>query len=149
MANKPVIKINSNPNPAPAKGSYKLSTEAVRDRAERNSEVHEHYGITPKKEVVKVNSNPKPVSEEYKFKQNVAAWERAQGSVTFDKTQGKAMPSKQTIKINTNPVPTRTSGLSGVSGKLGGQHAGGHGASLGGMSGMDLGGGGSFSRENM
>ena len=37
--------------------------------------------------------------------------------------------------------PVRTSGLQGVSGKLGGQHAGGHGVSLGGID-EPLGGGG-------
>ena len=63
-----------------------------------------------------------------------------------------AIQSNSVKKIN--PVPTRTSGLSGVSGVLGGQHAGGHSdvagareargsGELGGMSGIDLGGGGS------
>ena len=80
--------------------------------------------------------------------------ERSKNINTDGAARARAMEAKlkasSNVKvINTNPVPTRTSGLSGVSGKLGGQHAGGHGASLGGMSGMDLGGGGSFSRENM
>ena len=80
--------------------------------------------------------------------------ERSKNINTDGAARARAMEAKlkasSNVKvINSNPVPTRTSGLSGVSGKLGGQHAGGHGASLGGMSGMDLGGGGSFSRENM
>jgi hypothetical protein len=50
--------------------------------------------------------------------------------------------------IAAREVAVRRSGLSGVAGKLGGQHAGGQGAGLGsgelgGMSGIDLGGGGS------
>jgi hypothetical protein len=52
----------------------------------------------------------------------------------------------ETLAIQKNSVkvvpPTRTSGLRGVSGKLGGQHAGGHGASLGGGIESNFGGGG-------
>lgn len=52
----------------------------------------------------------------------------------------------ETLAIQKNSVkvvpPTRTSGLSGVSGKLGGQHAGGQGASLGGGIESNFGGGG-------
>jgi hypothetical protein len=52
----------------------------------------------------------------------------------------------ETLAIQKNSVkvvpPTRTSGLKGVSGKLGGQHAGGHGASLGGGIESNFGGGG-------
>ena len=49
---------------------------------------------------------------------------------------------KAIIKVDSNPVPVRSSGLSGVSGKLGGQHAGGQGASLGGGIESNYGGGG-------
>ena len=57
------------------------------------------------------------------------------------KISGSIRDLKKAIEIAKN-VETRTSGLSGVSGKLGGQHAGGQGASLGGGIESNYGGGG-------
>lgn len=98
MADKPVIKINSNPNTTPAKGNKAASFASQEYAAEYYHEVvAPHYG----------HDTSTPV-----------------------------------VKINSNPVPVRRSGLSGVSGKLGGQHAGGQGASLGGGIESNYGGGG-------
>ena len=102
------------------------------------------------KPVIKVNSNPNTTPAKGNKAASFASQEHA--AEYYHEVVAPHYghdTSTPVVKINSNPVPTRTSGLSGVSGKLGGQHAGGHGASLGGMSGMDLGGGGSFSRENM
>lgn len=116
---KQTIKVNSNPNTTPAKGMKGPTDSSIRGRGPGKYD----WG-----------------HNEFSSKEGTGPY----GEPTYDRNA----PIKP-IKVDSNPVPVRRSGLSGVSGKLGGQHAGGHGASLGGMPGMDLGGGGSFSRENM
>ena len=112
MAGKPVIKINSNPNPTPAKGMKGPTDSSIAGRG-------------PSK---------------YDWGHN--EWNSKEGTGEYGQpTYNKNAPIKP-IKVDSNPVPVRRSGLSGVSGKLGGQHAGGHGASLGGGIESNYGGGG-------
>ena len=59
---KPVVKVNSNPNPTPAKGNKNASFDAHEYDASYQSEVLDpHYGIERTgPDVIKVNSNPNP-----------------------------------------------------------------------------------------
>ena len=117
--------------------------------------------------VIKVNSNPNPTPaksmrgpvDSGKYSWSANEWNSKEGTGPHGEPTYNSKAPIKPIKVNSNPVPTRTSGLSGVSGKLGGQHAGGHsdvagarGARGGGGFGggpESFGGGGGLPRENM
>jgi hypothetical protein len=137
MAAKPVIKVNSNPNPTPAKSMKGSTDSSMQNRgpskydwghnAWNSKEGTGPYGeptynskapINP----IKVNSNPKPLNESQRLEDNFNGWARSQPSAQKNTL-------KETKTINSNPVPTRTSPSLSQDGRLGGAHAGGHGIS--------------------
>ena len=101
MAAKPVIKVNSNPNPTPAK-SMKGSTDSSMQ-----------------------NRGP----SKYDWGHN--AWNSKEGTDDYGRPTFNNKAPINPIKVNSNPntTPARTSPSLSQGGRLGGAHAGGHGIS--------------------
>jgi hypothetical protein len=101
----------------------------------------------PKGVSVQVSKNVKvniPAKSNYEFSKDLSTIGKIQkeNAGPLAPTKAEAKANARGLKAANAPIKTRTSGLQGKSGHLGGQHMGGHGTSIGGAEGtMGAGGG--------